>query len=103
MWIALEKRIPLIFWGEPSSEYTSYYSYEDEEVVDEDRFNQINTLGITAEDMRIRMGEDWDPRELKPYTYPPKNLLRELGVVSVPLGSFIPWTQKFKVILLGRS
>jgi N-acetyl sugar amidotransferase len=103
MWIALEKRIPLIFWGEPSSEYTSYYSYEDEEVVDEDRFNQINTLGITAEDMRIRMGEDWDPRELKPYTYPPKNLLRELGVVSVPLGSFIPWDTKIQSDLIREK
>ena len=27
MWVAIEKGIPLIFWGEPSSEYTSYYDY----------------------------------------------------------------------------
>jgi len=91
MWIALEKRVPLIFWGEPSSEYTSYYSYEDTEEVDEDRFNQINTLGITSKDMFIRLGEDFDERHLKPYTYPPRDKLRELGVTSLPLGGFIPW------------
>ena len=34
MWVAIEKKIPLIFWGEPSADYTSYYSYEDEELVD---------------------------------------------------------------------
>jgi N-acetyl sugar amidotransferase len=101
MWIALEKRVPLIFWGEPSSEYTSYYSYEDTEEVDEDRFNQINTLGITAKDMFIRLGEDFDERNLKPYTYPPKKSLRELGVISLPLGSFIPWdtTKQSEIIM----
>ena len=27
--IAIEKKIPLIFYGEPSSEYSSYYNYEE--------------------------------------------------------------------------
>lgn len=56
MWIAIEKEIPLVLWGEPSSEYTSYYSYDQEEEVDETRFNQIVNLGITAEDMKERLG-----------------------------------------------
>ena len=35
MRIALEKKVPLIFWGEPSAEYASFYSYsEDEEEPD---------------------------------------------------------------------
>ena len=103
MWIALEKRIPLIFWGEPSSEYTSYYSYEDAEEVDEDRFNQINTLGITSKDMFIRLGEDFDERHLKPYTYPPRNELRKLGVTSLPLGSFIPWDTTVQSDIIMRE
>ena len=40
MQVAIEKKVPLIFWGEPSAEYTSYYGYEDQEFVDEERFNR---------------------------------------------------------------
>ena len=56
MWIALEKKVPLIFWGEPSAEYTAYYSYDQEEEVDEKRFNRFVNLGITADDMYVRLG-----------------------------------------------
>lgn len=94
MWVAIEKKIPLILWGEPSSEYASYYSYEDLEEVNEDRFNQIVNLGITAEDMQMRLGGNQDKRDFKPYTYPPRKALREAGVSSLPLGSFIPWNPR---------
>ncbi len=49
MWIALEKKIPLVFWGEPSAEYTAYFSYDQVEEVNEQRFNRYVNLGITAE------------------------------------------------------
>ena len=94
MWIAIEKNIPLIIWGEPSSEYTSYYSYDEDEEVDEKRFNQIVNLGITAEDMIERLGENFSLRDFKPFTYPPIEKLRDLRFRSVPLGSFIPWDVK---------
>jgi N-acetyl sugar amidotransferase len=41
MHVALRYNVPLILWGEPSSEYTSYYSYEEAEEVDEKRFNRF--------------------------------------------------------------
>jgi len=91
MWVALEKKIPLVLWGEPSSEYSSYYSYEEIEEVNEDRFNQIVNLGVTAEDMQIRLGGNHDKRDFKPYTYPPRKSLKEAGIASLPLGSFIAW------------
>ena len=91
MWIAIEKKIPLIFWGEPSSEYTSYYDYSEIELVDEDRFNRIINLGMSAEDMLQRLGEGFETRDLLPFTYPPAEDLKKLGVKSVPLGSYIPW------------
>ena len=103
MWIAIEKRIPLILWGETSSEYASYYSYEDDEKVDEDRFNQIVNLGITADDMKIRMGDEFSQRDFKPYTYPPRRLLRELNLQSLALGSFIPWNPKEQAKLISRE
>ena len=66
----MKKKIPLIFWGEPSAEYTAYYTYEDEENVDEKRFNRFINLGVSADDMYIKLGENIDKRDLKPYTFP---------------------------------
>ena len=98
MQVAVKADIPLIFWGEPSSEYTAYYDYKDNEIeeVDETRFNRYVNLGITAEDMEGMISGDFDldPRDLKPFTYPPVRDLKKLGLRSVCLGSYIPWDTK---------
>lgn len=95
MQIAIKFNVPLVFWGEPSSEYTAYYDYRDDvvEEVDETRFNRFVNLGITAADMKgmIESDFDLDPRDLIPYTYPPLRDLKRLRYRSVCLGSFIPW------------
>ncbi len=96
MWVALKYNVPLIFWGEPSAEYTSYYSYDQPEEVDEKRFNRFVNLGITAVDMAIRLGGKVDERDFKPYTYPPLKDLRKLNYRSVCLGSYIPWDVKMQ-------
>lgn len=98
MWVALKEQTPLVMWGEPSSEYTAYYDYKDNEIeeVDEVRFNRFVNLGITAEDMAgmIRDGFEFDERDLKPFTYPPRRDLKRLNYRSLCLGSFIPWDVK---------
>jgi N-acetyl sugar amidotransferase len=101
MHIALKFNVPLVFWGEPASEYTAYYDYKDDQIeeVDETRFNRFVNLGITAEDMAgmIQGDFDLDPRDLLPYTYPKMRDLRRIGYRSVCLGSFIPWDTKKNV------
>ena len=71
MHVALKFDVPLIIWGEPSSEYTAYYDYRDQEVeeVDEARFNRFVNIGINAEDMAgmIRHDFSFDPRDLAPF------------------------------------
>jgi len=99
MHIAIKFNVPLVFWGEPSSEYTAYYDYRDNEIeeVDELRFNRFVNLGITAHDMigMIDRSKKIDPRDLIPYTYPELRELKKIKYRSVCLGSFIPWnTQK---------
>lgn len=94
MWVALKYNVPLIIWGEPSSEYTSYYSYDQPEEVDEKRFNRSTNLGINAVDMAIRLGGALDERDFKPYSYPPLKDLRKLNYRSVCLGTYIPWDVK---------
>ncbi len=94
MWVAIRYNVPLIIWGEPSSEYTSYYSYDQPEEVDEKRFNRYVNLGISAEDMFIRLEGNVDKRDLKPYSYPPLKELKKINYRSICLGSFVPWDVK---------
>lgn len=103
MWVALEKQVPLIVWGEPSAEYTAYYSYDQPEEVDEKRFNRSTNLGISAADMAIRLGGKVEDRDLKPFTYPPLRELRRLGYRSVCLGSYVPWDVKTQVAIIERE
>ena len=107
MHIALKFNVPLVFWGEPSSEYTNYYDYADDEIeeVDETRFNRAANLGITAEDMYGMIKDDFElePRDLLPYTYPPQRDLKRLRYRSVCLGSFIPWDVKQQVEVIQRE
>ena len=94
MQVAVKYNIPLIFWGEPSAEYTAYYSYDQPEEVDEKRFNRFINLGITADDMYVRLGGKVDKRDLLPYQYPKLKDLRRINYRSVCLGSYIPWDVK---------
>ena len=66
MQIAVKFNIPLVIWGEPSAEYTSYYGYDEKEEVDERRFNRFVNLGITADDME-GMVPGLTPRDLEPF------------------------------------
>lgn len=104
MHVAIKFNVPLVFWGEPTSEYTAYYDYRDDEIenVDESRFNRCTNLGITAEDMSgmIKHDFDLDPRDLTPYTYPPERELKRLRYRSVCLGSYIPWDAKIQSKLI---
>lgn len=107
MHIAVKFNVPLVFWGEPSSEYTSYYDYRDDEIeeVDETRFNRYINLGITAEDMRGMIEGDFplDPRDLAPFTYPPMRDLKRIRYRSVCLGSFIPWDTRGQSALIAEE
>ncbi len=103
MWVAIQLNVPLIMWGEPSAEYTAYYSYDQPEEVDEKRFNRFTNLGITAEDMLVRLEGSVDKRDLKPFTYPPLRDLRRIKYRSVCLGSYIPWDVKKQYRIIERE
>ena len=90
MQMAVRFEVPLVIWGEPSSEYTAYYAYDDNEEIDERHFNRLVNLGINAEDM-VGMIKGVTMRDLEPYRYPSLKELKEIGCRSVCLGSYIPW------------
>lgn len=102
MQLAVKFNIPLLIWGEPSAEYTSYYGYDEKEEVDERRFNRFINLGISADDM-LGMVPGVEPRDLEPFRYPSVKELRRVGVRSICLGSYIPWDVKAQVELIQRE
>lgn len=102
MQMAVRYKVPLIIWGEPSAEYTSYYSYEEPEEVDERRFNRFGNLGITAEDM-AGMIDGISLADLEPFRYPPLKELRAIQCRSICLGSYIPWDVKAQVAVIKRE
>jgi hypothetical protein len=94
-----------VIWGEPQAEYTAYYSYEDtlneEEEVDEKRFNRFVNLGITADDMLGMLNDPKvDPRDMLPFTYPKLRDLKRVNYRSICLGSYIPWDVKKQVEII---
>lgn len=91
MQMAVKFKIPLLFWGEASAEYTAYYSFDEIEEVDEKRHHRLNDLGIAAEDMVGFLRGEVTTRDMEPYVYPSRKELTSMGVRSVCLGSFIPW------------
>lgn len=97
--VAIKYNVPLILWGEPLAEMSAYYTYEDNiiEWEDEEKFNMLRNLGITAEDMWGMINKPNDPveiRDLAPFTYPKLSDLKKMDYYSVCLGSFIPWDYK---------
>ena len=96
MQVAVKQKVPLVIWGEPQAEYTAYYSYEDtlneNEEVDEKRFNRFVNLGITADDMINMLGiENIDTRDMDPFMYPKLEDLKRINYRSICLGSYFPW------------
>ncbi len=103
MQIAVKFRIPLIVWGEPSSEYTSYKSYEQKEEVNEKLFNLWVNLGITAEDMSGMLDASVTVRDLDPFIYPPLKELKAIDYCSIPLGHYIPWDVRRHAEIIKRE
>lgn len=103
MQIAVKFKVPLVVWGEPSAEYTSYYDYEDNEEVDERRFNRYVNLGITAEDMVGMLDAKVTMRDLEPFAYPKLSDLKAIGYRSVCLGSYVQWDVKQQVEVITRE
>ena len=102
---AIKKGIPLLIYGEPSSEYGSFYSYEDFEVLDVDYFNKIFSLGLNAEDMIGMINERFkdnklDKNSLNDLKFPSRKTLSRNKIHAAYLGDYLQWdTKKFANII----
>lgn len=103
MQVAVKWNIPLVIWGESSSEYRAYHKAEELEELNESLFNEMINLGITADDMYEYLGEDTDKRELMPFVFPSKEELESIGARSIFLGNYIKWDTKDNVRIIKEQ
>lgn len=103
MHMALRFETPLIFWGESTAEYHSWYTFEEMEEVDERRFNRLMNQGITADDMYEFLQGRVNRRDLWMFDYPKRKDLIKLKVRSICLGNYIQWDTKKNVEIIKRE
>lgn len=103
MHMAVRFEVPLLFWGESTAEYHSWYTFEDMEEVDEKRFNRLMNQGITADDMYEFLEGRVERRDLWMFDYPKRKDLMRLKVRSICLGNYIEWDTKANVELIKRE
>jgi N-acetyl sugar amidotransferase len=101
--VAVEKSIPLVLWGESSTEYTNYFRVEDFHTIDEIAFNRITNLGISASDMYFRLNEEFELREFAPFTIPSLSELQNKNITTFPLGNFIRWNTQRQVEIIQQK
>lgn len=103
MHMAVRFETPLIFWGESTAEYHSWYTFEEMEEVDEKRFNRLMNQGMTADDMFEFLQGRVERRDLWMFDYPKRKDLIKLKVESICLGNYIEWNTKQNVEIIKRE
>lgn len=103
MQIAVKFNIPLVIWGESSSEYRSYHTAEELEEFDEKLFNEMVNLGIDANKMYELLQGTVSKRDLMAFQFPSKEDLEKVGVKAIYLGNYIKWHTKNQVELIKKE
>lgn len=102
---AIKKKIPLLFYGEPSAEYGSFYTYDEIEELNVELFNRTINLGINAEDM-LEMLKERYPREkfdkntIEPYIFPTQREINKNKIKAIYLGNYVSWDVKKQVEII---
>ena len=105
---AIKKNIKLLFYGEPTAEYSSFYDYSELEELNVEKFNKSANLGINAEDM-LEMINDRYPNEkvklneLEEYIFPTQREINLNGIKAVYLGNYIKWDVKEQVRIIKKE
>ena len=102
--IALAQKIPLMIWGEPSSDYGGgYYGYKEKNPADERWFNRMINLSINADDMKDFVDQSIDPRDFDVFRLPDRAEVEAAGIRSIHLGDYIRWDAMEQIKILNRE
>ena len=103
MRVAVMYKIPLVIWGESSSEYRSYHTAEEIEELDAKAFDQMINLGINADKMYELLNGQVDKRDLEQFQFPSEEELRALGAKAIYLGNYVKWNTKQQVEIIKKE
>ena len=103
MQIAVKYNIPLVIWGESTTEYRAYHSPEDLEELNNKLFNEMINLSITADDMYKHLGGKLSKQDLAPFAFPSDQELDNINAKSIWLGNYIKWHTKNNVDIIKRE
>ena len=103
MQVAVMYKIPLVIWGESSSEYRSYHTAEEIEELDAKAFDQMINLGINADKMYELLNGQVDKRDLEQFQFPSEEELSALGAKAIYLGNYIKWNTKQQVEMIKKE
>ncbi len=106
--IAIKKNVKLIFYGEPSSEYSSFYSYDEIEELNVEKFNKFINLGINAEDMLEMINESYPNekitlKDIQEFVFPTQREINQKGIKAIYLGNYVKWDVKKQVEIIKKE
>ncbi len=105
---AIKKSIKLLFYGEPTAEYSSFYDYSELEELNVEKFNKSANLGINAEDMLEMINERYPDEkvklsELEEYIFPSQREINLNGIKAVYLGNYVKWDVREQVRIIKKE
>ena len=103
MQMAILFNIPLIIWGEASSEYRAYHNASELEELDEKAFNEMISLGIDTNKMLELLNGKVNLRDLEPFRFPSENELKNANIKAIYLGNYIKWNTKQQVEIIKKE
>ena len=105
MHTAIKYNVPLVIWGEASSEYRSYHTATELETLDKKQFDTTVNLGIDSNKMLKNLKGSYDigQRDLWYYEFPSKEELDKLDVCPIYLGNYIKWNTKANVDIIKKE
>ena len=79
---------------------TAYFTYDELEEENEEKFNMFRNLGITADDMYSMLQSrniELEKRDLYPYTFPSQLDVKNSKIKPIYLGNYINWNYQSRL------
>ena len=101
--MAIQWKIPLIVWGEPSVEYitSGQYTYKDMQKLNEESFKTMCQGGLPTGEFVGKQGIT--QRDMDIYTFPSVTEIGGAKIFSIYLGNYEPWDPRKQVELIKRE
>ena len=101
--IAVRYKIPLIIWGEnPQFEYGQPTDINEDTILDRNWLEKNGGFFLDKIKPKDMTKYGFDLKDLKPYLYPSDEMINQIGISGIFLGSYIKW-DIFKQLELVKS